>query len=50
MEKMPILSSKILQKVNKKRWPDIDHVDFNVRFLGYTYGVQIVEKVKFFFF
>ena len=34
-KKCPFYEVKGLQKVNKKRWPDVDHVNFSVRFLGY---------------
>ena len=35
MQKMHILLSKMSPKSQQKRWPDVDHVDFAVRFRGY---------------
>ena len=34
---MPILLSEKSQKSQQKTWPDVDHVDFSVKFLGYKY-------------
>ena len=37
---------KSLKKVFQKRWPDIDHVNFNVRFLGYKTDELILQSRK----